>query len=71
MDASGVSFVPATTRAVYFGSVTALDGNVVGATVQDAAGDRLNLTIALALDAAAGTARGSIQASSGGGGDGE
>ena len=71
MDASGVSFVPATTRAVYFGSVTALEGNVVGATVQDAAGDRLNLTIALALDAAAGAARGSIQASPGGGGDGE
>lgn len=62
MDASGVSFVPATTRAVYLGTVTALQGNVVGAQVRDAAGDRLDLTMQLALDAGAGTARGVVQA---------
>jgi hypothetical protein len=62
LDASGVSFVPATTRAVYLGSVTALDGNLVGAQVRDAAGDRLELTLALTLDAGAGTARGVVRA---------
>src|SRR6185437_7145414 len=31
LDASGVSFVPATTRAVYFGQVTALQGSLIGA----------------------------------------
>jgi hypothetical protein len=62
LEASGVSFVPSTTRAVYLGSVTALDGNLVGAAVRDAAGDRLDLTLALQLDAAAGTARGTIRA---------
>ncbi|MGZ4333422.1 MAG: ferric reductase-like transmembrane domain-containing protein [Gaiellaceae bacterium] len=60
MDASGVSFVPATTRAVYLGTVTALDGNAIGAQVRDAAGDRLNLTLVLSLDA--GAARGTVQA---------
>lgn len=67
MDGSGVSFVPATTRAVYLGTVTALQGNVVGATVRDAAGDRLDLTLTLSLDAAAGTARGTVHAAPGGG----
>jgi len=62
MDASGVSFVPATTRAVYLGSVTQLEGNLVDARVRDAAGDRLDLTVALALDAASGAASGTVQA---------
>jgi hypothetical protein len=66
MDASGVSFVPATTRAVYLGSVTALEGNVVGAQVRDAAGDRLDLTVVLSLDAASGSASGTVQAVSAG-----
>lgn len=63
MDASGVSFVPATTRAVYYGAVTSLDGDLVGATVHDAAGDTLQLTIALSLDEASGSATGTVQAS--------
>lgn len=66
MDASGVSFVPATTRAVYLGSVAALEGNVVGAQVRDAAGDRLDLTVVLSLDAASGSASGTVQAVSAG-----
>jgi sulfoxide reductase heme-binding subunit YedZ len=56
MNASGVSFVPATTRAVYYGSVTGLDGTRVAATVRDAAGDRLALALDLSLDAATGRA---------------
>jgi hypothetical protein len=56
MSASGVSFVPATTRTVYLGAVTGLQGNLVAATVRDAAGDQLQLTIELSLDAQTGTA---------------
>lgn len=60
MSASGVSFVPATTRAVYFGHVTGLDGSIVAATVKDAAGDTLRLTARLSLDAAGGRASGVV-----------
>ena len=69
MDASGVSFVPATTRAVYEGTVTGLDGSVVAATVKDAAGDTLQLTARLQLNGPNGTATGvlaGVPASSGG-----
>lgn len=68
MTASGVSFVPATTRAVYLGSVTALDGTRVGAVVRDAAGDRLRLGLDLTLDAAGGTASAMVDAAAVGGG---
>jgi ferric reductase like protein len=60
MTSSGVSFVPQTTRAVYLGTVTALDGQTVGALVHDAARDTLALTLRLSLDAAAGTASGVV-----------
>ena len=62
LTASGVSFVPSTTRSVYFGSVTGLDGAFVSASVRDAAGDRLQLNVALSLDGRAGTATGVIDA---------
>jgi DMSO/TMAO reductase YedYZ heme-binding membrane subunit len=62
LDASGISFVPATTRAVYLGSVTGLDGNLVEAHVRDASGDNLDLTLVLSLDAGTGAARGVIRA---------
>jgi DMSO/TMAO reductase YedYZ heme-binding membrane subunit len=62
MTASGVTFVPATTRAVYYGSVTGLDGSIVAATVKDAAGDTLQLTARLALDATSGQASGVVVA---------
>lgn len=52
MTASGVSFVPATTRAVYAGKVVALDGTRVVADVRDAAGDRLQLGFQLQIDSA-------------------
>lgn len=64
MTASGVSFVPATTRAVYYGSVTGLDGSVVAATVKDAAGDTLRLTARLGLDPSTGRATGVVAAES-------
>ena len=62
LDASGVSFVPATTRAVYFGQVTALQGSLIGAHVKDANGDSLDLTMDLVLNSEAGTASGSVKA---------
>lgn len=61
LDASGVSFVPATTRAVYFGRVTALQGSLIGAHVKDANGDALDLRMALTLDSESGTASGSVR----------
>jgi DMSO/TMAO reductase YedYZ heme-binding membrane subunit len=62
MNASGVAFVPATTRAVYFGRITGLDGSIVAATVKDAAGDTLQLTARLALDTSTGRATGMLAA---------
>ncbi len=70
MNASGVSFVPATTRAVYYGSVTGLQGNQVAATVKDANGDQLDLNVNLSIDNRAGTASGIVDASSSSGGSG-
>ena len=68
MTASGVSFVPATTRAVYFGKVTGLEGSVVAATVRDHAGDNLELTARLSLDTSNGLATGDLVATSAGDG---
>jgi sulfoxide reductase heme-binding subunit YedZ len=61
MEASGMSLVPASTRALYEGAVTALEGSTVAGTVRDAAGDTLDLTIALSLDPSAGTASGTVR----------
>jgi DMSO/TMAO reductase YedYZ heme-binding membrane subunit len=60
MTASGVSYVPAHTRTVYLGSVGRLDGTRVSATVSAASGGRFNLDFVLSLDAARGTAGGSV-----------
>jgi sulfoxide reductase heme-binding subunit YedZ len=65
MSASGVSFVPATTRSVYYGSVTGLDGSIIAATVRDAAGDVLQLTARLSLDVTTGQAAGVVVAGRG------
>ncbi len=67
MTESGVSFVPATTRSVYLGAVTALEGSRVGATVTDPAGDRLRLVVDLSLDRATGGASGIVDAVAAGG----
>ncbi len=60
LTASGVSFVPATTGSVYEGRVIGLDGNAVAADVVDATGDRLRLSLALAIDSGTNTVRGDI-----------
>jgi hypothetical protein len=65
MTASGVSFVPASTRAVYYGSITGLDGSIIAARVKDAAGDTLQLTVRLSLDVASGRASGVVVAGRG------
>jgi sulfoxide reductase heme-binding subunit YedZ len=65
MTASGVSFVPASTRAVYYGSITGLDGSIIAASLKDAAGDTLQLTVRLSLDVASGRASGVVVAGRG------
>jgi sulfoxide reductase heme-binding subunit YedZ len=63
MTASGVSFVPATTRAVYTGSVVALAGTRVEAVVRDHGGDRLRLAFSLSIDASGRSVNGIVAAS--------
>jgi Ferric reductase like transmembrane component len=60
MTASGVSFVPATTRSVYTGTIVSLSGTDVGASVRDGAGDRLQLRFSLSIDNASGTVSGHV-----------
>lgn len=60
MTAGGVSFVPATTGAVYTGSIVSLDGTDVGARVRDAAGDRLRLDFSLSIDTSSGSVSGTV-----------
>jgi DMSO/TMAO reductase YedYZ heme-binding membrane subunit len=69
LTASGVSFVPATTDAVYEGHVIGLDGNLVAADVVDAAGNRLRLTLSLAIDNGTNAVHGTVAASVPSGGE--
>jgi len=62
MRASGVSFVPAVTGAVYLGSVTALNGSALAAAVKDSSGDALDLGLNLSIDAGRGTVTGTLDA---------
>ena len=66
MSASGVSYVPAGTRTIYFGHVTALDGQRVFATVVDHDGASIQLGFALSIDAARNVVTGSVDATPGG-----
>jgi ferric reductase like protein len=61
MTASGVSYVPAGTRAVYMGKVTELDGQQVVAGVATPSGARLDLAFALNIDVADGTVTGTVR----------
>lgn len=63
LTASGISFVPATTRSVYTGSVVALAGPRVDGVVVDAAGHRLLLHFSLRIDPQAGRVTGHVRAS--------
>ncbi len=65
MTASGVSYVPAGTRTVYLGDVTALSGQQVFATVTDHAGARIQLAFVLAIDSVGKTVTGSVDATPG------
>jgi len=67
LTASGVSFVPATTRAVYTGSAVGLAGSQVVADVRDAAGDRLRLAFDLRIDAVSKSVAGVVSSRTGGG----
>lgn len=62
LTASGVSFVPATTRALYMGTVVRLLGPEVVADVSDSAGHRLLLTFDLSIEQAAGRVTGTLTA---------
>jgi hypothetical protein len=64
MTASGVSFVPATTRSVYTGTIVALQGTVVVADVQDPAGHSLQLQFGLSIDRSSGNVSGSVTGAS-------
>jgi hypothetical protein len=66
MTASGLSYVPAGTRTVYLGHVTALDGQRVFATVTDHAGARIQLAFALSIDTASQVVTGTLDATPGG-----
>jgi multidrug efflux pump subunit AcrA (membrane-fusion protein) len=65
MTASGVSYVPAGTRTVYFGNVTALDGQRVFATVTDHDGAQIQLAFVLAIDTFSHVVTGSVSAAPG------
>jgi sulfoxide reductase heme-binding subunit YedZ len=67
MTASGVSYVPAGTRTIYLGHVTALDGQRVIATVTDHAGARIQLSLVLAIDTLSKVVTGSMAATPGAG----
>ena len=62
LTASGVSFVPATTAAVYEGHVSGLNGNALAADVVDAAGDHLRLTLVVSIDSGTNAVRGDLTA---------
>jgi sulfoxide reductase heme-binding subunit YedZ len=66
MTASGVSYVPAGTRTIYLGQVTALDGQRVFATVVDHDGAKLQLSFVLTIDTTGGVVTGSVDATPGG-----
>lgn len=67
MTASGVSYVPAGTRTVYVGSVTALDGPHVFADVVEPGGGRLQLGFDLNIDTVRKVVTGTMTATPGGG----
>jgi hypothetical protein len=64
MTASGVSFVPATTRSVYTGQIVALQGADVVADVQDSAGHSLRLEFGLNIDQSSGDVSGTVTGAS-------
>jgi len=66
MTASGVSYVPAGTRTVYYGSVSGLEGSRVIADLATSSGARLRLDFVLNIDTASHVVTGSVDGSPGG-----
>ncbi|HEY3961225.1 MAG TPA: ferric reductase-like transmembrane domain-containing protein [Gaiellaceae bacterium] len=64
MTASGVSFVPATTRSVYTGTIVGLQGSDVTANVKDGAGHSLQLEFGLNIDRSTGDVSGTVTGAS-------
>jgi sulfoxide reductase heme-binding subunit YedZ len=64
MTASGVSFVPATTRSVYTGKIVALQGTDVVADVSDHAGHSLRLEFGLNIDRVSNDVSGTVTGAS-------
>jgi hypothetical protein len=62
MTASGLSYVPAGTRTVYLGHVTALDGQRVYATVTAHDGAQIQLAFALSIDTVSKVVTGTLDA---------
>lgn len=62
MTASGVSFVPATTRSVYTGTITGLRGTEIAASVTGPNGHSLSLDFALSIDPSSGNVSGTVRA---------
>jgi len=67
MTASGVSYVPARTGTTYVGTVTALSGQQVDASVKTASGAQLQLAFVLNIDTATGAVTGTVDGSPGSG----
>ncbi|HEX4680399.1 MAG TPA: ferric reductase-like transmembrane domain-containing protein [Gaiellaceae bacterium] len=65
MTASGISYVPAGTQAVYLGSVTSLSGRSVIVDVATASGARLQLSFGLNINAQSGVVTGTMDATPG------
>ncbi len=66
MTASGVSYVPAGTRTVYYGSVSGLQGSRVIADLATHSGVRLRLDFVLNIDTASHVVTGAVDGSPGG-----
>jgi sulfoxide reductase heme-binding subunit YedZ len=60
MTASGASYVPAGTGTTYIGTVTALSGQQVDASVKTASGAQLQLSFVLNIDTATGKVTGTV-----------
>jgi len=69
LTASGASYVPATTGAVYSGSVVGLQGTRIVARVSDSSGQRLDLAFDLSIDTSSGRVTGTVSAARRGDGE--
>jgi hypothetical protein len=62
LDASRVDLGPTSTPNLYEGEITSLSGTDIVAVVRHGAGTPIRLTVAIQIDDAAGTVRGTVDA---------